>query len=156
MIMKRFWGLTGAAFAIVQTSFAEVDWTTSPVVINEGAKEDPVVVSDALEVTQKIYIGKAGKGAVKVVATGSINQPYTADRNLCLGDEAEDVGYLYAAGNVHVGYSIYVGNNGEGYLTIDGATVSDEETGLPKTQTVEMPCQRLEATWVGGFTVFVR
>lgn len=126
MIMKRFWGLTGAAFAIVQTSFAEVDWTTSPVVINEGAKEDPVVVSDALEVTQKIYIGKAGKGAVKVVATGSINQPYTADRNLCLGDEAEDVGYLYAAGNVHVGYSIYVGNNGEGYLTIDGATVSDE------------------------------
>lgn len=126
MIMKRFWGLTGAAFAIVQTSFAEVDWTTSPVVINEGAKEDPVVVSEALEVTQKIYIGKSGKGAVKVVETGSINQPYTADRNLCLGDGAEDVGYLYAAGNVHAGYSIYVGNNGEGHLTIDGATVSDE------------------------------
>ena len=39
---------------------------------------------------------------------------------------------------------------------VSGEPVLDEETGLPKTQTVEMPCQRLEATWVGGFTVFVR
>ena len=37
-----------------------------------------------------------------------------------------------------------------------GEPVLDEETGLPKTQMVEKPCQRLEATWTGGFTVFVR
>lgn len=132
MTTRSFFGLTGAIFAVVQVSFAEVDWTTSPVVINEGTEEDPVVVSEALEVTQKIYIGRSGKGAVKVVATGSIKQPFAADRNLYLGDGATDVGYLSAAGDVHAGcsiyagYSIYVGNNGEGRLTIDGAKVSDE------------------------------
>ena len=57
--------------------------------------------------------------------------------------------------------SYHLSKGGEAHVQVHygrfgGEPVLDEETGLPMTQTVEQPCQRLEATWVAGLTVVLR
>ena len=39
---------------------------------------------------------------------------------------------------------------------VDDVPVVDEETGEPVMETVYLQCQRIEATWMNGFTITLR
>ena len=81
MLVKKTVCLAGAVLATAQLAFADVDWTASPVVINEGTKAEPVVVegetayaignlditaTGALKLTDTALITMTGSGAQKI------------------------------------------------------------------------------------------
>ena len=146
MIMKRFWGLTGAAFAIVQTSFAEVDWTTSPVVINEGAKDNPIVVDGAttnaiasLEITSTGALKLTDAAAIKMSDAPQKVNGYlelndsalfdSAKGLVAIGNSEGDSGEVVVNGGVFKFYDAAAGNAGYGHFVLNGGSVCSQTTG---------------------------
>lgn len=127
MMVKKTICLAGTVLAISQVSFADVDWTASPVVINEGTAETPEVISENASCTVKTYIGKDGEGHVVVDqgAAVAVNWGSATSVTTVIGDGKDSAGSLRIADGSWVsGYSLYVGNTGEGSLTIEKGTVS--------------------------------
>ena len=61
---KSFLAAASAALAVFPV-FAEVDWTASPIIVNEGTRANPVVLSEAVTASAELHVGKNADGALE-------------------------------------------------------------------------------------------
>ena len=114
---KSFLAAASAALAVFPV-FAEVDWTASPIIVNEGTRANPVVLSEAVTASAELHVGKNADGALEL--NGGAFSNSTSQKKSCIGSGSAKTGFLSVLSGSFETFNLYVGDAGNGFLEING------------------------------------